>query len=410
MSELTHKAENSFESVFNHVNEGILISNSNGEIILANPKCFQMFGYATGDLEGRMVEDLVPHEIRDKHTDYRAGYMEKPMKRPMGKNYILKGQRKDGSKFPVEISLSYYHTTEGLYVIAFIIDISIRFEQQERIQKMNHELRVLNETLEKKVSERTLVIKEALHELEYSRDELSQALEKEKQLNEMKSRFISMASHEFRTPLSTILSSASLIARYIDAHEPEKSEKHIARIKAAVNGLTEILNDFLSIGRLEEGKVRANPQIVDVVESIDSIVAELQSIAKTDQIIDFKAIGRRQFFIDRNILRNIAINLIANAIKFSDQGKRIEVVLEVNEEQLTLVVRDNGIGISDEDKEHLFERFYRGRNASNIQGTGLGLNIVLRYMDMLNGNIEFESELNKGTTFKLVFPAKYEES
>lgn len=409
MSESIHKAESSFESVFNNVNEGILISNAKGEIILANPKCFQMFGYDPGELEGRVVEDLVPQEIREKHVAYRAGYIEKPLRRPMGKNFILKGQRKDGSRFPVEISLSYYHTNEGMYVIAFIIDISIRFEQQERIQKINDDLRILNETLEKKVSERTLVIKEALHELENSRDELSQALEKEKQLNEMKSRFISMASHEFRTPLSTILSSASLIGRYIESQEPEKGEKHIARIKAAVNGLTEILNDFLSIGRLEEGKVKANPQHLDVVEAMESIVSELQEIAKADQLIRLNCTGKRDFFIDKHILRNIAINLIANAIKFSDPGKWIHVDLEINEEELILVVKDNGIGISEEDKEHLFERFYRGRNASNIQGTGLGLNIVLRYIEMLNGTIEFESELNEGTTFTLTFPAKYED-
>lgn len=403
------KAENSFESVFNHVNEGILISNSNGEIILANPKCFQMFGYAPGELEGLKVEALVPKELSEKHIAYRAGYMQKPMKRPMGKDFILFGRRKDDSLFPLEISLSYYETPEGLYAIAFIIDITVRHEQQEKIKKINAELKTLNETLEKKVNERTLVLKEALHELENSRDELTNALEKEKELNEMKSRFISMASHEFRTPLATILSSTSLIAKYIETEQPDKSEKHIHRIKGAVNGLTEILNDFLSLGKLEEGKVRANYQSVNVHETISDVVAELQAIARPGQEIRLDTKGNAELFIDKQMFRNVCINLIANAIKFSNDNTAIDVSCHVNENEMIVRIQDYGIGIPEEDQEHLFERFYRGKNASNIQGTGLGLNIVLKYMEMMNGKIDFLSKLNEGTTFTLVFPAKYEE-
>lgn len=403
------KAENSFESVFNHVNEGILISNSNGEIILANPKCFQMFGYAPSELEGLKVEALVPKELSEKHIAYRAGYMQKPMKRPMGKDFILFGRRKDDSLFPLEISLSYYETPEGLYAIAFIIDITVRHEQQEKIKKINAELKTLNETLEKKVNERTLVLKEALHELENSRDELTNALEKEKELNEMKSRFISMASHEFRTPLATILSSTSLIAKYIETEQPDKSEKHIHRIKGAVNGLTEILNDFLSLGKLEEGKVRANYQSVNVHETISDVVAELQAIARPGQEIRLDTKGNAEVFIDKQMFRNVCINLIANAIKFSNDNSAIDVACHVNENEMIVRIQDYGMGIPEEDQEHLFERFYRGKNASNIQGTGLGLNIVLKYMEMMNGKIDFLSKLNEGTTFTLVFPAKYEE-
>lgn len=403
------KAENSFESVFNHVNEGILITNKEGEIILANPKCFQMFGYQSGELEGMKVESLVPREVAQKHVEYRAGYMKRPMKRPMGKDFILHGQRKDGVQFPVEISLSYYETPEGLYAIAFIIDITVRHEQQEKIKKINEELRLLNETLEKKVNERTLVLKEALHELENSRDELTNALEKEKELNEMKSRFISMASHEFRTPLSTILSSASLIARYVEMDQAEKSGKHIQRIKGAVNGLTEILNDFLSLGKLEEGKIRANLSTVNVQETIGDVVAELQAIAKNGQQIRLAYSGLEEFYTDKQMFRNVCINLIANAIKFSNENAVIDVDCAIDETAMRVRIRDYGIGIPEEDQEHLFERFFRGKNASNIQGTGLGLNIVLKYMEMLNANIDFTSKLNEGTTFTLIFPAKYEE-
>ena len=404
------RAESSFESVFNHVTEGILIANSRGEIILSNPKCVQLFGYDTDELKGLKVEVLVPNDIKEKHTEYRNAYMSNPMKRPMGKTMILRGQRKDGSLFPVEISLSYYETEDGLYVIAFIIDITDRHEQQEKIRKINNELRLLNETLEKKVTERTLVLKEALTELEKSRDELTNALEKEKELNEMKSRFISMASHEFRTPLSTILSSVSLISKYIEAAQPEKGEKHVQRIKGAVTGLTEILNDFLSLGKLEEGKVRANYQQIPIKSVIEDVISELQAITKSNQEIVLDFAGQEEYYIDKQMFRNILINLIANALKFSAENTVVDVTCHANENELMVRVKDQGIGIPEADQEHLFERFYRGQNASNIQGTGLGLNIVLKYLEMLNGKIDFVSEENKGTTFTLVFPAKYEEA
>lgn len=404
------KAENSFESVFNHVTEGILIANSKGEIILSNPKCVQLFGYDTDELKGLKVEVLVPNDVKEKHTEYRNAYMRSPMKRPMGKTMILHGQRKDGTLFPVEISLSYYETEEGLYVIAFIIDITDRHEQQEKIRKINNELRLLNETLEKKVTERTLVLKEALTELEKSRDELTNALEKEKELNEMKSRFISMASHEFRTPLSTILSSVSLISKYLETAQPDKSEKHVQRIKGAVTGLTEILNDFLSLGKLEEGKVRANYQQIHIRSVIEDVISEMQAITKSNQEIVLDFSGQEEYYIDKQMFRNILINLIANALKFSSENTVVDVTCHANENELMVRVKDQGIGIPEADQEHLFERFYRGQNVSTIQGTGLGLNIVLKYLEMLNGKVDFVSEENKGATFTLVFPAKYEES
>ncbi|MFM9005994.1 MAG: PAS domain S-box protein, partial [Flavobacteriales bacterium] len=180
----------SFETIFNHVNEGVLIVDSQGDILLANLKMLEMFGYADGDLKNEKVEVLIPNVLSARHERHRKEYLENPVRRPMGKNMTLHGKRKDGTEFPIEISLSYYKTEESLFVIAFVIDITERFDQQARIQRMNSELKSLNESLEKKVAERTLVLKEALHELEVSRDELSEALENEKGLNELKSRFI----------------------------------------------------------------------------------------------------------------------------------------------------------------------------------------------------------------------------
>ncbi|MFM7728654.1 MAG: PAS domain S-box protein, partial [Flavobacteriales bacterium] len=297
----------SFETIFNHVNEGVLIVDSQGDILLANVKMLEMFGYTDGDLKNQKVEVLIPNVLSARHERHRKDYLENPVRRPMGKNMTLHGRRKDGTEFPIEISLSYYKTEESLFVIAFVIDITERFDQQARIQRMNSELKSLNESLEKKVAERTLVLKEALHELEVSRDELSEALENEKGLNELKSRFISTASHEFRTPLSTILSSVSLIQKYTTTEDQEKREKHILKIKNSVSGLTQILNDFLSLGKLEEGKMTAKPALHDIYFLIKEVVSDINSIVRNGQTITHSE-GTFEMMVDKQLLRNVMFN------------------------------------------------------------------------------------------------------
>jgi PAS domain S-box-containing protein len=393
----------SFETIFNHVNEGVLVTDSQGSILLANAKVLEMFGYIDGELKNQKVEVLIPSVLAARHERHRMEYIENPVRRPMGKNMTLHGKRSDGAEFPIEISLSYFKNSESLFVIAFVIDITDRFEQQARIQRMNSELKSLNESLEKKVTERTLVLKEALHELEVSRDELSEALENEKVLNELKSRFVSTASHEFRTPLSTILSSASLIQKYASADEQDKREKHILKIKNAVSGLTQILNDFLSLGKLEEGKMTAKPAPHDVYFLIKEVVSDINSIVRSGQQITYSD-GAFEMMVDRQLLRNVLFNLLSNAIKFSPEGAVIDVAIEVRNEEVVIAVKDQGIGISEADMKNLFERFFRGANAVAIPGTGLGLNIVTKYLELMNGTISCSSELDRGSTFYIYLP------
>ena len=219
----------------------------------------------------------------------------------------------------------------------------------------------------------------------------------------MKTRFVSMASHEFRTPLSTILSSASLLAKYKLTEEQDKRDKHVQRIRSAVNNLTDILNEFLSIGRIEEGKIQASFSSFNIREHITLVCNEMTSILKQGQQFDYLHSGETLVQLDLSLLRNILINLISNAIKFSPNDAEIKIRSDVNGQKILISISDSGIGIPDEDQKHLFERFFRAHNVTNIQGTGLGLHIVSKYVELMNGKITFTSELEKGTTFKVYF-------
>jgi len=249
----------------------------------------------------------------------------------------------------------------------------------------------INEDLENKVRERTL--------------ELTYALEKEKELNEMKSRFVSIASHEFRTPLSAILSSTSLVEHYTKPEQEEKRKKHVDRIKSSVRNLTSILDDFLSLEKLEQGKVEAHSIGFNLKEFIEDAIEEMEGMLKRkQQKINFHFAGEEEIHQDKKILRNVLLNLLSNAVKYSPEGKEIHVSAEVKDGKVTLSVRDEGIGIPAEAQKHLFDKFFRAKNATNIQGTGLGLNIVQRYVELLDGTIGFTSKENFGTTFIVDFP------
>ena len=397
--------------LFNHMNEGIIVVDSGGSIQLINPSGSKMLGYDETELLGNSIDQLVPDYVRSKHADHRKHFGTHAHARPMGVGLDLYARKKDGSLVPVEISLSPLNVGNERLYIAFLIDITIRKQIENVIQEKQKELErvaaaliATNEELEKKVGDRTKVLQEAIRELEKSRNELSKALEKEKDLNDLKSRFISMASHEFRTPLTTILSSASLINEYNNTEAADKREKHINRIKSAVNNLNDILSDFLSISKLEEGKVHADYRRFDLMENIEEVVGDLQLNLKPGQDLEYEHKGEKQIYLDPKLLKNILINLISNAIKFSKENKVIKVRSRVDEYTISIEVADQGIGISEEDQQHLFERFYRGKNAFNIQGTGLGLHIVGSYVDLMKGHIILHSELEKGTTIKITFP------
>ena len=405
------KEKERFEALFEYASMGIIVANEKGIIEMANSYLLLQFGYQNKDeLVGKQVETLIPSRYEHVHHKHRENYLKKPERRIMGVGRDLFAIKKDGTEFPVEVSLSNYAAREGMFVIAFVIDITKRKEiensiilQKEQLAENNLKIEELNDELEEKVELRTRQLQDAIQLIETSRDELTKALSKEKELGDLKSRFVSMASHEFRTPLSTILSSASLLAKYTETVEQEKRDKHIDRIKSSVNNLTDILNEFLSIGKIEDGKIVARYRRFNVKDFIADICAEIRGIAKKNQQITYTHSGKQVIELDDSLLRNIIFNLLSNAIKFTGEAGIIEIISAVEEDIFTITIKDNGIGISTEDQQHLFERFFRASNVTNIQGTGLGLHIVAKYAELMNGTISFESELEKSTSFTISF-------
>lgn len=398
-------------ALFQNASLGILVIDHEGKIKLANNFLLSLFGYSNiPEILGKRVEILIPARFHKDHVNDREKYVKKPERRPMGLGIDLFGKKKNGEEFPVEISLSNYKRGEEIFAVAFISDITRRkeieesvFRQQKELAEINVTIEKLNQELESKVNFRTEQLHVTMRKLEESKDELTKALNKEKELGDLKGRFVSMASHEFRTPLSTILSSASLLSKYSLTEEQEKRDKHIQRIKSTVTNLTTILNEFLSIGKIEDGKIIANNVHFDLKELITALCNEMNGILKPKQKLLYNHKGDTMVFLDPSLLKNVLINLLSNAIKFSAEGSTIKITSEVKNDIIKICVKDEGIGMSTDDKKHLFERFFRGTNAINIQGTGLGLHIVGKYIELMDGNISIKSKLEKGTEILVTF-------
>lgn len=341
--------------------DGIITIDQRGLIETINPAVTRLFGFTEEELIGQNIKILMPEPDRGKHDQYIDKYNHTGKGSIIGKGREVVGRRKDGSTFPFLLSISDVELSERKIFTGIIHDIS--------------ELR-----------------------------EVKEALKKEMQLNELKSRFVTMASHEFRTPLSAILSSASLIGKYKESDDDDKRVKHINRIKSSVATMTNILNDFLSLSRLEEGRVEIQPTAFEVEELVQEAIDEISPVLKNNQEILFAHEGESDVIMDKNITKNIIINLLSNAIKYSGEGKQIHVNTSVNKDFFNIQIEDQGIGIPEDDQVHLFSRFFRAHNVTNIEGTGLGLNIVKKYLDLLNGTIQFESKLNEGSTFKINLP------
>ncbi len=398
----------------------IVVVNPEEQIELINEKGCEMLGYSEQQLNDKNWFDLcLEPETRDKYRSLFRNVMEERHEVPeyIENIIIVNGGHKRLIAF--RNSLLRDKTGKPVAIISSGVDITEQRAAEERIKQLNAELeqRVeqrteelasavnqllnINKKLETEIQERK-VIEAALRQ---SEQELRGLYEKEKELSDLKSRFVAMASHEFRTPLSTILSSADLLDAYNSTEQHEKRLKHSARIKSAVSNLTSILNDFLSLSRLEEGKIQCQLVACDLSDFCQEILDEVGPLLKPGQTLDYNPPQNNTIiWIDKKILKNILYNLLSNAIKYSAEGQAIECRMSITEQELRITIRDYGIGIPEEEQQHLFTRFFRAHNVENIQGTGLGLNIVKRYLDLLDGNISFESATGKGSTFSIGIP------
>lgn len=396
--------DDSFEAVFTHATIGIIVCNEQGHIVSANRHARALFGYSEEAMTNVSIDALVPDSVTGRHAQLRASFNAHPQVRAMGHGRDLFAKRQDGSVFPAEISLSYFYREKALMAVAYIIDITTKKEAEQTLLEQKSRIEQLNAELEQKVIDRTHALMTTLHQLEQSKDELAKALAAERELGELKSRFVSMASHEFRTPLSAILTSASLIEKYPETDQQAKRLRHIHRIKASVNHLNDILEEFLSVGRLEEGRVEATWSWVSFPELAREVTGDLHAMLKAGQTIQTRFDGIQPVYSDPSLLRKILVNLLSNAIKYSGEHQTIQLVASCQETTFQITIRDQGIGISADDQTHLFERFFRAKNATNFAGTGLGLHIVAKYLELLCGTISLASQLDAGTTVTLSFP------
>jgi len=409
MIERLIKNDSIADIIFSYSNEGLVITNGDGIIRYANPKALEMFKYENSELLGQAVEILVPDNLRKNHVHNRRNYEKAPSNRFMGAGRHLLGKTKDNTTFPIEISLSPFQFENHNYVLSFIANISTRKEQEDKLNdtvraldKSSKELQQLNRDLEAKVNERTLELAESIKKLQESQRATEKALEREKEVNSLKSKFISTASHEFRTPLGTILTSLSLIEQH-DGN-PEKQSKHFKRVEKSVNYLLRILNDLLTIEKTEVMEDNFTTEWIDLVEVTSQIVDDLKSTTKEKQSISFEHPSKVETKSNEYLYRNAMTNLIGNAIKYTDKGGIIIIKLTDKKDHISILVQDNGMGIPIADQANIFERFYRSGNTVSTDGTGLGLHIVKKNLELLKGSIRFESTEGEGSTFFITIP------
>ncbi len=386
------------QAIIENAIDGIITIDDKGIIEKINPAACNLFLYTPEDVIGNNVSMLMPQPYRDQHDEYINRYKRTREPHIIGIGREVTGLRKDGTRFPFRLAVSEVQFSGRKIFTGFIHDLSLQKEAEEQLKDYAIHLEEL-------VEERTTSLRSSLDELQQAKEEVSLSLEKEKELGQLKSRFVSMASHEFRTPLSAVQLSASLIDKYAAPFDSPNITKHVARIKSAVGNLTGILNDFLSLEKLEAGRVEPSFSSFDLVKLSEEITEEMQMVAKQNQNIIYQHTGLNSIVkLDQNLLKNCVLNLIANAIKYSGENTFIEFNTELNDNSCIITVRDNGIGIPETDQKHLFEAFFRAHNTGNIPGTGLGLNIVARYADLMNGKVDFKSDVNQGTTFTISFP------
>lgn len=406
-----------FKLLFEGISEGVLVVDKQQTIIELNSSAAEMFGYQKKELLYQSLDILIPHKYTPNHHKYVGDFMQHSKKRRMGVGRDIFGVKKNGEEFPVEAGLNPFEFEGEQYVMSLVTDITLRKEAETEIAQLNSDL-------ESKVKQRTRELETSIKKLQTLNSQLEKevtkrkiaeakakdALQKERELNDLKTKFLSLVSHEFKTPLSGILTSTTLIGKYQNTDQQDKRNKHLTTIKNKVHYLTGILNDFLSVERLESGKVTYKFEDFSLVNLINEVIYSANITLKEGQDLHYpKQIDDFILRQDKSVLELILSNLLNNAIKYSPEHTDIDFSVDNTDQDLIkFKIQDQGIGIPNKDKKHIFQRYFRAENALLNQGTGIGLNIVKVHLENLNGSIRFESKEHKGTTFFVEIPKRHE--
>src|SRR6478609_1895141 len=378
--------ESRYRKLLHTVPDAILEVDQDGRITILNEAAEKIFGYSRGELLGLNVENLVPAAMRGGHSQHRASYAGHPKTRPMGTGLELQGQRKDGSLFPVEISLSPNWIEGSLHVIASVRDITERKAVENRIQALREqytaELTMKNEQLEA----RNLEVERA---------------------NRLKNEFLASMSHELRTPLHTIIGFSELLTEQLEGPLGEKQQRFVGHILQDARHLLELINEILDISKIESGRLELKRESFDFSQCVEEVLAGIRHQAATKNItLENKNRFQSSLYADRLRVKEILYNLLSNAVKFTPEGGRVWVEAGREGHALHISVCDTGIGIPEKEHPSIFEKFYQVGDArgGTREGTGLGLPITKHLVELHGGTINVESRPGQSSSFRLTFP------
>lgn len=381
------ESETRFRELVDSAPDAIVIVDSNGRIRLVNRQVEEVFGYDVEELRGQPHDILLPERFQQVHAKHRARYFSDPYARPMGTGLELAGRRKDGTEFPVDISLSPLETIDGRQVISVIRDVTERKQAEE-------ELRRHRDHLEGLVSERTT--------------ELERAMAKAQEADRLKSAFLASMSHELRTPLNSIIGFSGILLQGLPGPLNPEQTKQLGIVRDSANNLLSLINDILDISKIEAGQLEVSSEpfsMPDVIDKVSRTIAPMAEKKGLAVIMDV-APDVGELLSDGRRVEQILINLVNNAIKFTEKGE-VKVQCRVADGSMVTRVKDTGIGIAAHEMEKLFKAFYQTETglARRYEGTGLGLSICKKLVEMLGGQIWAESDgPGKGSTFAFRLP------
>ena len=378
--------ESRYRKLLHAAPDAILEVNQEGRILILNEAAERMFGYGRSELLGSSVDQLVPAAMRGGHAQHRSAYAERPKSRPMGTGLELQGQRKDGSLFPVEISLSPNWIEGSLHVVASVRDITERKAVEDRIRTLREqyaaELTIKNEQLEARNRE-------------------------VERANRQKNEFLASMSHELRTPLHTIIGFSELLGEQLEGPLGEKQQRFVGHILQDARHLLELINEILDISKIESGRLELKREPFDFSQCIEDVLGGIRHQAATKNItLENKNRFHDSLFADRLRVKEILYNLLSNAVKFTPEGGRVWMEAFSEGNNLHVSVCDTGIGIPEKEHPAIFEKFYQVGDArgGTREGTGLGLPITKHLVELHGGSINVESRPGQGSSFRLTFP------